>query len=243
MTNLAIKNLTKSFGGVLAVNSLSIRFKPGTISGVIGPNGSGKTTLINLLSGLTQIDDGVVIFGHSEVKKIRPWQISSFGVTRTFQDIRLFEQMTVLDNLLVVLHKNGVLASFSARHDARRKELATKLLKQVGLWEKRNQLAGSLSYGQRKLLELARAMATKAELYLFDEPFAGLFPEMIKIITECIKELRRQGKTVILIEHNMELISSLSDQVFVLDEGKLLAAGSPKQVLAKQEVINAYIGR
>jgi branched-chain amino acid transport system ATP-binding protein len=241
---LETKNLTKQFGGVHAIDRLSIAVEKGSITGIIGPNGSGKTTLINLLSGVLRIDGGEVIVGEAgRLIKVLPHQIFFFGITRTFQNIRLFEQMSVFDNILVVLTERNVFSSLFEKHSEYHQKTAEDVLKKVGLWEKRNQLAVNLSYGQRKLLEIARTLAMKAEVYLFDEPFAGLFPEMRKIVTGIIQELKRENKTVILIEHDMGLIRNLCDHVFVMDEGKLLAEGKPDYVLRQREVIEAYLGK
>mgnify|MGYP003974687329 FL=1 len=243
MSVLQTKNLTKRFDGINAVNNLSIDVEKGKITSIIGPNGSGKTTLINLLSGMIKIDDGVVSFnGSKELSKIQPYQVGFYEVTRTFQEVRLFEQMTVLDNILVVLTERNVFNSLFEKHKQYHLKKAQEVLEKIGLWEKRDQLAVNLSYGQRKLLEIARILAMKAEIILLDEPFAGLFPEMVKIVSGIIKELKQKGKTVILIEHNMDLIRELSDHVFVMDEGKLLAEGEPHKVLEKREVVEAYLG-
>lgn len=243
MKILETKNLVKRFGGVCAVDHLSIKIEKGKITGIIGPNGSGKTTLINLLSGVLEIDDGEVIISEAEkFSRILPHQISFYGITRTFQNVRLFEQMTVLDNVLVVLTERNVFNSIFEKHTEYHQKTAEKVLQKVGLWERRNQLAVNLSYGQRKLLEIARTLAMKAEIYLFDEPFAGLFPEMRRIVSGIIQELKQENKTVVLIEHDMGLIRELCDYIFVLDEGKLLAEGRPEQVLEKREVIEAYLG-
>jgi len=243
MLILETKNLTKRFDGVHAVDSISIGIKKGQITGIIGPNGSGKTTLINLLSGMLLMDSGEIIVGGAEkFTRISSRQIYLYGITRTFQNVRLFEQMTVLDNILVVLTERNVFSSLFEKHRDYHLKKAEDVLLKIGLWEKRNQLAVNLSYGQRKLLEIARTLASKSEIYLFDEPFAGLFPEMRKIVVGIIKELKQSDKTIVLIEHDMGLIRELCDYIFVMDEGKLLAEGKPKHVLEKRAVIEAYLG-
>ncbi len=239
---LETKNLTKRFDGVAAVDGLSVSFERGRITGVIGPNGSGKTTLVNMLSGILPTNGGVIAVGGVGLKKIDSSEVASYGITRTFQEVRLFNQMSVLDNLLVVLTERNVFGALFEKHGAYHLKRSEELLKKVNLWEKRNEQAGNLSYGQRKLLEIARALAMNAGVYLLDEPFAGLFPEMVKIIVSILKELRTEGKTVVLIEHNMDLIRELSDRVIVMDEGKLLVEGEPKTVLEKKEVVEAYLG-
>jgi ABC-type branched-subunit amino acid transport system ATPase component len=170
------------------------------------------------------------------------------GLTRTFQDVRLFEQLSVLDNILVVLTERSVWSSIFEKHTKIHISRAHEALERVGLLFKKDELAKNLSYGQRKLLEIARVLAMEhsgtgdLEIFLFDEPFAGLFPEMIKIVKEVLLDLKNRGKSVVLIEHNIDLIRSLSDQIFVLDSGQLLAQGVPEEVLSRKDVIEAYLG-
>ncbi|OHA20521.1 MAG: hypothetical protein A2849_00815 [Candidatus Taylorbacteria bacterium RIFCSPHIGHO2_01_FULL_51_15] len=250
-TILQTKHLFKHFDGVKAVDHLSVSFEKGKITSIIGPNGSGKSTLINLLTGLVPLDAGEVIIAHSlHFTRVKSHEVAGFGLTRTFQDVRLFEQLSVLDNILVVLTERGVFASLFETHGTLHLAQAEEVLKKMGLWEKRHSLAINLSYGQRKLLEIARVLAMTrsartgraADIIFFDEPFAGLFPEMRKVVVSVMKELRAEGRTQILVEHNMELIRELSDEVVVLDAGELLAQGVPNEVLAKREVIEAYLG-
>ncbi len=243
MAILETKNLVKKYGGVHAVDHLSISFQTGKITSVVGPNGSGKSTLVNVLSGMVPFEGGIVIV-HDKVtlKKIKPHDIAAYGITRTFQDVRLFEQMPVLDNVLVMLTERNIFGALFERHKKLHLEKAEEVLKRVNLWDKRHELAKNLSYGQRKLLEIARVMAMNADVIFLDEPFAGLFPEIIKIVVSILQELREKGKTIILIEHNMSLIRELSDYLYVMDSGKLLAEGKPDEVLAKREVIEAYLG-
>lgn len=246
---ISTKNLIKHFDGVYAVNKLSVSFEPGKITSIVGPNGSGKSTLINTLTGMLRIDGGeVVIAGVERLQQIRSHEVPIFGMTRTFQDVRLFEQMPVLDNVLVVLTERSVWKSLFERHGAFHLAKAEEVLNKVGLWEKRHELAKNLSYGQRKLLEIARVLAMvhggagDIGVIFFDEPFAGLFPKMIKIVVSVMKELRAAGKSIILVEHNMELIREMSDHLYVLDSGELLASGLPTEVLARKDVIEAYLG-
>ncbi len=250
MTILRTQNIHKNFGGVKAVDGVSIAFEPGKITGLIGPNGSGKSTLINLLTGMTAFDNGLIYIGeHTRLDHIHPYDLPDFGITRTFQDIRLFEQMPVLDNILIVITSRNVLGALFEKHKKYHLDIAEKVLRQVGLWEKRDCLAHDLSYGQRKLLEIARVLALNEDggevlhTILFDEPFAGLFPEMIKIVSETLCLLRSQGKTVVLVEHNMDIIRELSDHVIVLDSGQVIAEGTPAHALSQASVIEAYLGK
>ncbi len=242
-SSLSFHNLHKHFDGIKAVNGLFLSFAPQKITGLIGPNGSGKSTLINLLTGMIPYDSGMVLIGDkTKLSKVESHEVPTYGITRTFQDVRLFEQMPVIDNILVVLTEKNVWSSMFEKHTAFHQEKAKEVLERMGIWEKRNELAYNLSYGQRKLLEVARALAMDADIYFFDEPFAGMFPEMVKIVSSVIKELRDKGKTVILVEHNMELIRELCDHLVVMDTGGLLAEGTPARVLAQKDVVEAYLG-
>ncbi len=248
MCTLETRKITKHFDGVYAVDGLSITFEKGKITGLVGPNGSGKSTLINLLTGVYQFDKGSVVVSSEEIKKLKPHEVADFGITRTFQDVRLFEQMPVLDNILVVLTKRNVASSLFENHKKFHLDRAEEVLKKVNLLEKRIELAKNLSYGQRKLLEIGRALAmaegfgNNATLFFFDEPFAGLFPEMRKVVVGVIEHLKQNGKTVVLVEHNMDIIRELCDHLIILDAGKLLAEGEPNHVLGMKEVMDAYLG-
>lgn len=242
MKILEINNLSKHFDGVTAVDGVTLGFEKAAITGIIGPNGSGKTTLTNLLSGVLPFDTGAVIISGTKFSEVVSHKISAAGLTRTFQEVRLFNQMSVIDNLLVTITERSVFKAMVDMHTQIEQARAEQILKQVGLLEKMNELAANLSYGQRKLLEIARVIAMDAKIILFDEPFAGLFPEMIKIVTSIMQDLKRQGKTLILIEHNMDLIRQLSDFLYVMDSGKVLAEGKPSEVLSRREVIEAYLG-
>jgi branched-chain amino acid transport system ATP-binding protein len=242
MAILETKKLTKHFRGVKAIDRLSLSIEKGQITSIIGPNGAGKTTLTNLLTGMLLADKGYMKIKGKKFSKIKPHEIAFYGVTRTFQNIRLFEQMTVLDNILVVLTERDVFKSLFEKHKQYHLKQAQEILEKVDLWKKKNDLALNLSYGQRKLLEIGRALAMKSEIFFFDEPFAGLFPNMRTIVVNVLKGLREQGKTLILIEHNMDLIRELSDQVIVIDSGRFLAQGPADEVLERSDVVEAYLG-
>ncbi len=239
---LRTEGLLKRFAGVAAVDHLSMTLPRKGITSIVGPNGSGKSTLINLLSGILPIDGGMVTIDGIALRAIMPSDSPTHGVTRTFQEVRLFDQMTVWDNILVTLTARSVVDSLLELTPAKYEARARELLETVGLWGKRRDLAVNLSYGQRKLLEVARALSMDVKIYLFDEPFAGLFPVMLERVKGLLNELKAQGKAIIFIEHNMDLIRALSDYIIVLDSGELLAEGEVNEVLARPEVIKAYLG-
>lgn len=242
MNIIETKQLVKSFGGVNAVDHLSIEIPQGKITGLVGPNGSGKTTLINVLSGFFDHEGGEIFFSETKRKKILPWENQIYDVTRTFQQIRLFDQMSVLDNILVIITERNPFSALFERHSSYHLNRAEEILKRIDLYEKRFDNAGDISYGQRKLLEIGRALAMNTNIILFDEPFAGLFPEMVKKVEEIIRKLKQEGKTIILVEHNMVIIRSLCDHLIVMDAGKLLMEGHPEKVLSEKKVLEAYLG-
>lgn len=249
MSALSTKNIFKAFDGIKAVNDLSLSFEKGKITSLIGPNGSGKSTVVNLLTGVKQIDEGKVMVGNTTIGHVlKTYRAAKYGIARTFQNIRVFEQMSVLDNILVALTERSLWRALFESHNELHLEKAEKILKRVELFEKKTAMANELSYGQRKLLEIARIMAmserveNEADVLFFDEPFAGLFPEMMKLVSEILKELRAAGKAVVLIEHNMQIIRELSDFIYVIDAGKHLFQGKPEEVLENKEVIEAYLG-
>lgn len=242
MKILKIQNISKQFDGVHALSKLSFEIEKGGITSIVGPNGAGKTTLMNVLTGMDSFDNGMFVIGDIPLPKVKPREMPMYKITRTFQNVRLFEQITVEDNLLVVLTERNILSALFERHSEFHQKRAEGILKRIGLWEKRNELAENLSYGQRKLLEIGRALAMDPEIYLFDEPFAGLFPEMVKTVKSIMKELREDGKTIVLISHNMDIIRELSDHVIVIESGTFLAEGKPEEVLSRKDVLEAYLG-
>lgn len=243
MKLLAIKNLVKTFGGVHAVDHVDLSLEGGKITALVGPNGSGKTTLINTITGMLRIDGGELRIGTVILSNISPSDVAAYGITRTFQNSRLIPQMSVLDNILLTLTERGVWGALFERHSQHHLDEARRVLEKVGLWEKRGAKGEELSYGQRKLLEVARAISMKANIYFFDEPFAGLFPEMRILVAGILRELRAGGAAVILVEHDMDLIRELADTCYVLDSGKVIAEGAPQEVLSQGHVIEAYLGK
>ena len=235
-------DISKTFGVVRAVDELSIAIPRRGMTSVVGPNGSGKSTLVNLLSGVMPLDGGLVIIDGVGLRVVKAHENPAHGITRTFQEVRLFEQISVWDNIMVVLTKRGIFPALMERMKPSYRERARTILQSVGLWEKRNDLAMNLSYGQRKLLEIGRAMVLEVNTHLFDEPFAGLFPQMMERVKVIMKQMRDEGNTIIFISHNMEIVREMSDHLIVLDSGKLLAEGDVDEVLNRPEVIEAYLG-
>ena len=212
------------------------------ITCIVGPNGSGKSTLIHLLSGMLPLDGGIVIIDRVGLRILKAHETPDHGITRTFQEVRLFDQISVWDNIMVVLTDRRLFPSLLERTKPRHKEKAQSILQSVGLWEKRDAMAEDLSYGQRKLLEIGRAMALDVDIYLFDEPFAGLFPRMLERVKAILKDMREQGRTIVFVSHNMDIVRELSDHIFVLDSGTLLAVGEVDEVLGRSNVVDAYLG-
>lgn len=240
---IKVINLTKQFMGLKALDNLTISIPEGLTTGLIGPNGSGKTTLMNVLTGLLTPEAGEIHIGLHQYRKVKPTKLRELKMARTFQDGRLIEQLSVEDNLLLPVAVNGYWRSFAELNGDKYQERMEEVLKMTGLTEYRRKNAEELSYGLRKLLELGRALMQNADIYFFDEPFTGLFPEMVEQVCGILGELKKQNKTLVIIEHNMGLIERLSDYTIVLDHGTLLAEGKPAQVLKDKNVQEAYLGK
>ncbi len=239
---LETSEISKHFGAVRAVDRLSLSIPRKGMTSIVGPNGSGKSTLVNLLSGTLPLDGGMVIVNGAGLRVVHAHETPAHGITRTFQEVRLFDQISVLDNIMVVLTSRSVFSALMERTRSERRDKAQAILENVGMWEKRDSLAMELSYGQRKLLEIGRAMAMDVSTYLFDEPFAGLFPQMLERVKDIMRLMRDEGHTIIFISHNMDIVRELTDHLIVLDSGRLLTAGEVEDVLTSNEVIQAYLG-
>ena len=230
---LQVRNLVKRFGGVTAVNGVSLSLEAGKIYGLIGPNGSGKTTLFNCITGIEHRDSGAVAFKGRRIDGLKPHQVFHRGIGRTFQIIRVFPELTALENLLVVT--SGDYARARAR--------AEDLLRLVKLERLAGEFAGNLSYGQQKLVEFIRVLMTDPEMILLDEPAAGVNRTLLNELLDAVRALRDRGKTIFLVEHDMKVVMGLCETVFVLDHGEKLAEGPPGVIQADERVIEAYFGR
>lgn len=238
---LEVKRLTKSFGGLIAVNDITFSIQKGEVLGIIGPNGAGKTTLFNLLTGFLMPNQGDIFFKGENIVGEKPHEIVIKGIARTFQIVRPFHQLKVLDNVVVSsLSKKMLKKGASRRFNEAR---AVKILDSVGLGKKIDLLAADLSHGDLRRLELARALATEPDLLLLDEPFSGLASKEIKTLFPLIQGLVKEGLTIIIIEHKLREMMKLVDRVIALNFGAKIADGTPQEVAKNEAVINAYLGK
>lgn len=252
MVMLTAENVTKRFGGLVAVNQLNFTLEQGSIVSVIGPNGAGKTTFFNCIAGFYNIDEGRIFFDGTPINGLRPDQIARLGINRTYQNIRLFANMTAIENVLVGQHRHlsapwitAVLNTPGVRAEEKMAiEEARRLLRYVGLQGRGDILASKLPYGDQRRLEIARALATKPSLLLLDEPTAGMNPTEKQQMTAFIRGLRDGlGITILLIEHEMRVVMGISERITVLNYGEKLAEGTPHEIQTNPLVIEAYLGR
>ncbi|MFQ6051201.1 MAG: ABC transporter ATP-binding protein [Candidatus Hydrothermarchaeota archaeon] len=247
---LSIINVSKSFGGIKAVNDCSLEIKENSITGLIGPNGAGKSTLFDLITGFQRADKGEIYFKNELISGLDPHIIALKGIVKTFQIPRPFPKMTVLENMLLSPKKQigenifGVLlrSSVVKEQETKNLEKALKLLKFMNLIDLKDEYAGNLSTGQMKLLELARALMVDPELLLLDEPVAGVNPVLTKELLDHIRELQKNGKTFFIVEHNMEVMMELCEHIFVMHNGKVISSGSPEEIRNDERVLDAYLG-
>lgn len=248
---LSVRDLTMRFGGLLAVDRVSLEVNPREVVSIIGPNGAGKTTVFNCISGFYKPTDGQVLFEGRPMQRLTGFKIARAGMVRTFQNVRLFKDMTVIENLLVAQHmqaernllKGLFLTSGYRRRESEMLDRAVHWLERVKLLEFANRDAGNLAYGQQRRLEIARCMVTRPKLLMLDEPAAGLNPNETRDLDRLIIQLKEEeGITVVLIEHDMSLVMGISDRIYVVNQGKPLADGTPEQVRRNPEVIKAYLG-
>ena len=226
---LQLKNISKRFGGVKAVDRCSFEVKENTITSLIGPNGAGKTTVFNIISGLTKADAGTIRLSGKNVSNAPAYKIAQSGISRTFQLTKIFRNLTIKDNLLIAKKTDE-----KEMHEA---------LKSVYLEKPLNTVASGLSYGQQRLLEMARALLMPHELLMLDEPTAGVNPKVRHELKSILKKLKKEGKTVLLIEHDMQFVMDISDEIIVLNEGRVLKIGKPKDIMKNKKVLEAYLGK
>ncbi len=236
---LQIRNLNKNFGGLQAIDDVTLDLPAGVITTLVGPNGAGKTTLFNLITGHLIPTSGTVHWLGKPLKGVQPWQVARLGIARTFQDLRLYSQMTVEENVMTVMERSSWLWQGGRKAAEQR---VTEILTETQLLEKRQERAVDLAYAERKFLSLARIMASEAKLWLLDEPASGLDPRSFDRFVTLLRAYAKRGITICIIEHNLDIVIKLSDRVAFLDQGKLLAQGSSEDILKDPHLAAIYFG-
>lgn len=247
---LETKGLTRHFGGLIAINNVDLKINTGTIHGIIGPNGAGKTTLLNLIAAFHKVSNGSIFFKGKDITSKDTAQRAHFGIRRTFQNLKIFSEMTAIENVSIGLHARNSAGIFDAllqtsRHHTTELNISSRAfetLELVGLTSYVNTIAGQLAYGHRRLLEIARAIVSEPDLLLLDEPAAGLNSTESIILSKLIKKIQSRGATIILVEHHMDVVMSVCDMITVLNHGQKLAEGNPSQIQSNPLVIEAYLG-
>ncbi len=250
MALLEVKGITKVFGGLKAVENVEFKVDQGEIISIIGPNGAGKTTIYNMLTGVYKVDGGAISFEGKDIHNRPPREIVKAGIARTFQNIRLFPTMRVIENVLLGEHINVKYHFWDLlfktpkyrREEREAHQRAIDLLESLDLADEIDNYAKNLPYGMQRKLEIARALATNAKLIILDEPAAGMNPQESEELMEFIRSLRERGETILLIEHDMNVVMNISDRIYVIDHGRKIAEGLPKEIAKNPEVIKAYLG-
>ncbi len=239
---IEIKNVTKNFGGIRALDGVSFRIEKNKITALIGPNGSGKTTLFNLISQMIKADSGEIYFKDKDLTKMQDYEIAKLGISRTFQDVKLFKNLTIKEHFGIVLTKENEYLIRNMRWKIEDSVDFKKYLDMVGLDKENNTVVNRLSYGQRKLLSLALSLAREHDVLMLDEPVAGVNPKLRIEIKKILKSLKKKGESIFLIEHDMNFVMDIADYIYVLDRGKIISEGKPKKIQRDKKVLEAYLG-